>query len=99
MTAIFRNETTFTIERHMVDGFTVWYTDPHGYVVHRRFIDYTPTEAIDRIIADWPDMVRCSECELTTPEDTACWNMATPVCPSCFASGFIASETPSGVTA
>lgn len=34
-----------TVERHMVDGFTLWGTDRAGYLVHRRYIGYTLREA------------------------------------------------------
>lgn len=36
---------TITVERHRADGFTLWATDSHGYLVHKRFIGYTLKEA------------------------------------------------------
>ena len=34
-----------TVDRHSVDGFTLWATDSAGYLVHRKFIGYTLREA------------------------------------------------------
>jgi hypothetical protein len=36
---------TITVERHAVDGFTLWATDKQGYLVHKRYIGYTIREA------------------------------------------------------
>lgn len=36
---------TITVERHAVDGFTLWATDKHDYLVHQRYIGYTLKEA------------------------------------------------------
>ena len=36
---------TITVERHIVDGFTLWATDKSGYLVHKRYIGYTLSEA------------------------------------------------------
>jgi len=36
---------TITVERHTVDGFTLWATDKQGYLVHKRYIGYTIKEA------------------------------------------------------
>ena len=36
---------SITIERHRVDGFTLWGSDKDGYLVHRRYIGYTFAEA------------------------------------------------------
>ena len=36
---------TITIERHAVDGFTLWATDKQGYLVHKRYIGYTIKQA------------------------------------------------------
>lgn len=34
-----------TVERHAVDGFTLWATDKQGFLVHQRYIGYTLREA------------------------------------------------------
>jgi hypothetical protein len=34
-----------TVERHAVDGFTLWASDRDGYLVHKRYIGYTIKQA------------------------------------------------------
>lgn len=36
---------SITVERHAMDGFTLWATDRDGYLVHRRYVGYTLREA------------------------------------------------------
>lgn len=38
--------TPATIQRHTVDGFTIWWTDEYDCLMHKRFIDYTVAEAL-----------------------------------------------------
>ena len=34
-----------TVEKHMVDGFTLWASDKNGYLIHKRYIGYTIKQA------------------------------------------------------
>jgi hypothetical protein len=34
-----------TVERHLVDGFTLWATDQQGYLISQRYMGYTLREA------------------------------------------------------